>query len=89
MAIRKEIRHENGIITNYHRIGFVMNSINSHNSIAVFSYVDQVSRATEINGIEPYKVSVTYEKEYEEDMTVERAYQYIKSLPQFEGAEDV
>lgn len=89
MALGKPIRQNNGITLNYHRIQFVQSTINSHTSIAVLSYVDEPSR--ELDGTEtpPYKEAVTYETDYIENMTVEAAYDYLKTLPEFEGAEDI
>ena len=37
----------------------------------------------------PYKVAITYETDYKENMTVKEAYDYLKTLPEFEGAEDI
>ena len=90
MALYKEIRQEDGVTTKYHRILFVQNMINSHTSIAVLSYVDSESRRDEVESLyQPYRQSVTYETEYNADMTAETAYDYLKTLPEFEGAEDV
>lgn len=89
MALKKTIKQDNGIVTNYHRILFIQSTINSHVSIAVLSYMDEISRQGETADANPYKVSITYEKDYEENMTIENAYQYLKSLSDFEGAEDV
>lgn len=89
MALSKEIKQEDGVVTNYHRILFLRSTINQHISIAVLSYIDEVSRERELLGEKPYKVAVTYEKPYEENMTVEEAYEYLKTLPAFESAEDV
>lgn len=89
MALKKEVRQDNGVVTNYHRILYVMSTINSHVSIAVLSYIDAAGRNMENSVTEPYKVAVTYEKEYEENMTIKDAYEYLKTLPEFEGAEDI
>lgn len=89
MALKKEVRQDNGVVTNYHRILYVMSTTNSHVSIAVLSYIDAAGRNMENSVTEPYKVAVTYEKEYEENMTIEDAYEYLKTLPEFEGAEDI
>lgn len=91
MALYKEIRQDDGVTTKYHRILFVMKTINHHNSIAVLSYVDGESRDSEKEQVmaQPYQRSVTYETAYDANMTVEAAYEFLKSLPQFEGAEDI
>ena len=91
MALYKEIRQDDGVTTKYHRILFITKTINHHNSIAVLSYVDGESRNDEKEKVmaQPYQRSVTYEMPYNADMTVEAAYDFLKSLPQFEGAEDI
>ena len=91
MALKKDIKQDDGVTTSYHRILFVQQMINRHNSIAVISYVDAESRefeqAAEMR--QPYQRSITYETSYDPTMTVESAYNYLKTLPTFEGATDV
>ena len=90
MALYKEIRQDDGVVTKYHRILFVQITTNRQNSIAVSSYVDNDSREGEQkNEMQPYRKSITYETTYDESMTIEKAYEFLKTLPQFEGAEDV
>lgn len=91
MALYKEIRQANGVTTTYHRIALFQMTTNRQNSIAVLSYVDEASRDNEKQYERqfPYRESVTYETAYDPTMTIETAYEYLKSLPQFEGAEDV
>ena len=73
MALKKEIRQSDGVVTNYHRILYIQSTINSHDSIAVVSYVDEIGRAME----------------YEENMTIEDAYKYLKTLSEYEDAEKI
>lgn len=89
MAISKTIRQNDGVPTSYHRIWFVQNVINRCTAIAVISYVDAASRQTECVENPPYRQTVTYEIPYKENFTIEDAYKYIKSLPEFEGSEDI
>ena len=91
MALLKNIRQDDGVNTCYHRILFVQITVNRHNSIAVVSYVDDVSRSDEKTSImsQPYQKTVTYELPYNPEMTIETAYEYLKTLPQFEGATDL
>lgn len=91
MALYKEIKQDDGVNTTYHRILYVQNMINSHCSIAVVSYVDNVARTNELENIisRPYQKAVTYETGYVEFMTPEKAYEYLKTLPEFVDAEDV
>lgn len=89
MALYKPIKQSDGVTTLYHRILFCQITTNKQNSIAVLSYIDNESRDNEKTNVltQPYSKSVTYETEYDPDMTVEKAYEYLKTLPQFEGAE--
>lgn len=92
MALYKPILREDGVTTDYHRISSLILSTNSHISIAVFSYVNAESRNIKYEGPDgrrPYVHSVTYEIDYNENMTITSAYEYLKTLPEFEGAEDV
>lgn len=87
MALQKDIIQRNGVLTTYHRIFFIQSRINSGVSIAVLSYLNEESRRSD--NPEKFVASVTYEIPYQENMTVEQAYEYLKTLPEFEGAEDV
>ena len=89
MALYKEIRQEDGVKTNYHRIMFLQKMVNKHNSIAVLSYTDEEARYLEqTEQYPPYRKSVTYEVEYDDTMTVKDAYNYLKTLDVFSGATD-
>lgn len=91
MALYKEIRQDDGVTTTYHRILFLQTTVNRQNSIAVLSYVDNEARNSEKESIigRPYVKSVTYETAYDETMTIEKAYEYLKTRPEFEGATDI
>lgn len=91
MAIYKEIKQSDGVTTKYHRILYVMTTVNRQNSIAVLSYVDDESRVAELDNTmaQPYQKSITYETDYDPTMTIESAYGYLKTLPVFEGATDI
>lgn len=89
MALRKEIVQDDGIGTKYHRVLYVQITTNRQNSIAVLSYIDDNARLSGQNGERPYCQASTYETDYNPNMTVETAYDYLKTLPQFEDAEDV
>ena len=91
MALYKQIRQSDGVTTSYHRILYVMKTVNHQNSIAVSSYVDEDARVDEQTSAiaQPYSKAVTYETDYDDTMTVEAAYAWLKTLPQFEGAEDI
>lgn len=90
MALQKAIRQNDGITTNYHRILYLDLMVNSHNSIAVVSYLDKEAREDEASGGNPYKQSITYELDYVEGMTIESAYEWLKTnRSEFYGAEDI
>ena len=91
MALYKSIRQSDGVTTNYHRILFLHTTVNRQNSIGVLSYVDADARTSEKESIieQPYVQSITYETAYDEAMTIEKAYEYLKTRPEFEGATDI
>lgn len=91
MALYKAIKQDDGVTTNYHRILYVTMTTNRQNSIAVLSYVSDESRGDEKENIvaQPYQRAVTYELDYDPAMTIETAYDYLKTMPQFEGATDI
>lgn len=91
MALYKPIKQDDGVITNYHRILYSQITTNKQNSIAVISYIDSEARDNEKeNAIaKPYSKAITYEIDYDENMTIESAYHYLKTLPEFEGATDI
>ena len=89
MALYKEIKQEDGVTTNYHRILYIMQTLNRRSSVAVLSYVDSESRATEGAVTQPYQRAKTFEFDYVPDLTAEDAYNLLKTLPQFTGAEDI
>lgn len=91
MALYKEITQGDGVVTSYHRILYMTQTVNRQNSIAVLSYVSDAIRDSEKESIltQPYVKAVTYETRYDPNMTIETAYKYLKTLPQFEGAEDI
>ena len=91
MALCKEIRQDDGVRTSYHRVLYVQVTTNSHNSVAVLSYVDTEARSAELADTlkQPYQQAITYETDYDPAMTVEAAYEFLKTLPEFAGAEDV
>lgn len=91
MALKKKIAQSNGIETSYHRILYLQITPNQGCSIAVQSYIDESARLEEQSGENEsvYKSAVTYETDYDETMTIEKAYKHLKKLEKFSGAEDV
>ena len=91
MALYKAIRQDDGVTTNYHRILLLTQTINHITSIEVLSYIDDQARVAEksSSALHPYQRHAIYEIAYNPDMTVESAYEYLKTLPRFAGATDV
>lgn len=92
MALHTEIKQPDGVVTKYHRVLSVTQIVNEYTAIAVVSYVDEKSRKNDLihNGENrPYRQAVTRQIDYDESMTIEKAYTYLKTLPEFEGAQDV
>ena len=81
MALYKPVTQDDGVVTSYHRILRIESVINSHTSIVVLSYIDQESRMSESNEYAPYRTAITYETDYVENMTIEDAYNYLKTTP--------
>lgn len=102
MAIKKQVTADNGVVTEYHRIALIRIEVNQQNTILVHSYINADGRQVEkdyaagkYNNIDaglvkfPYVDAKYINMPYDENMTVVKAYEYLKTLPQFEGAEDV
>ena len=102
MAIKKQVTADNGIVTEYHRVALLSIDVNQQNTILVHSYLSADGRQIEkdyaaglYNNVEnglvkfPYVDAKYINCAYDENMTVKAAYEYLKTLPQFEGSEDV
>lgn len=94
MALIKEIELNNGVKVNYHRIVSVNNVTNHASIIEVASYTSKEKREQEKEAfakgefIDVFKETKFIEKEYEEDLNVVSAYEYLKTLPEFSGCTD-
>ena len=95
MALNKEIELDNGVITNYHRIVSINKITNISNVIEVASYTSEGKRAEEKaaieNGTEMNVFTNTeyISAEYDENITIEETYEYLKTLDKYNGAEDI
>lgn len=93
MALLKERTFRNGIKAEYHMISDLSKSGENLN-IEVATYVDEEHREIEKN---PQSVEdtamVVYAKRYvlesPKDFSYEEAYEYLKTLDEFEGAKDI
>lgn len=96
MAIIKEVIGDNGIPTSYHRIALLSIDVNQQCTILVHSYFDMSARQVEIDYAAgkvdvlnaPYLDATYFNAPYDPDFSVTKAYQWLKTLPQFEGAID-
>ena len=102
MAIKIPVTEHNGIVTEYHRIALLSIDVHNQNSILVHSYLSADGRQIEkdyaaglYNDVEagmmnfPFVQATYISAAYDETMTVAKAYEYLKTLPKFAGAEDV
>jgi len=95
MALKKEIVLDNGVTTKYHRIVSINNVTNVCSIIEVASYTSEEKREEEKNAIKNSEemnvfIDTAYiNKEYEEDFTIEQAYDYLKTLDKFKDSEDM
>lgn len=94
MGLLKAIELPNGITVNYHRVVSVNNITNQTSIIEVASYTSKAKREEEKEKIEKgepmdiYIYSMYIQKEYDKELNVDTAYVYLKTLPEFAGAED-
>lgn len=97
MAIKKSVTADNGVITDYHRVALITIDVNNQNTILVHSYLKQGGRQIEKDYAAgeisddvkwPYVDTQYIHTDYDGFMTIEKAYEYLKTLPIFEGAED-
>lgn len=98
MALCKNIIAANGVPVVYHRIALLSIDVNNQNTILVHSYIsdsgrqiekDHAAGLLEMNSSNrPYVDAVYYNLDYDGTMTLEKAYEWLKTLPQYEGAED-
>lgn len=98
MALIKKIELPIGVTVNYHRIVSVNNVINQASIIEVKSYTSKQKRAEEMAYLEntdPNKedMNVFSDTEripiqYDENMSVVSAYEYLKTTEKYEGAKN-
>ena len=97
MALGKNITLDNGITLNYHRIVSVNTITNEQSIIEVASYINEEQRNKEkewyeTKSQEDMNVLINtkyYSTEYDKNLNVDNAYEYLKTLEEFEDAENV
>ncbi len=92
MAIKKRKVWPNGVTTTYHHIPMIKVEVNQDVTILVHSYINENSRLIDKDATIDY-IPQHYEYNYystgsDNFMTIEKAYEWLKSQPEFEGAED-
>ena len=98
MALKKKIKQPNGVELEYHRIAMVRIETNQQISVLLHSYINEEGRnyekdyaAGKIEGEPtfPYVDAQYLSFDYDESMNIKNAYEKLKTLPAFEGAEDI
>lgn len=90
MAIKKEKTIKSGYIAEYWRVGIITyNRLEGTVYLRVDAYKDQAKRVEDLGGIAE---SISYNfpiGEVNENSSLMNVYEYIKGLPEFDGAIDI
>ena len=92
MALIKKIELDNGVTTNYHRIVSINNITNVSTIIEVASYTSKDKRDEELDAIQngkPMNVFIDTKYiniDYNKDLNVNNAYDYLKTTDEFKDA---
>lgn len=95
MALWKEKELPSGVAVRYHRVVSLHCITNVANLIEVASYTSAEKREEEKAAVaageamDVFLETTMYNIAYDQNMTIEGAYVYLKSLPGFDGAEDL
>lgn len=93
MALQKAITLDNGITVSYHRIVNTNILVNDSITIEVGSYINDTQRNKEkqnTNDEVNIFINTTFiDMPYKESITIEEAYDYLKTLDMFKDAIDV
>ena len=97
MALKKDKVLENGIVLTYHRVVSINSITNVQSMIEVGSYLNKEQREKERewytsggrDRLDVYTNTKYYTKDYDKDLNVDNAYEYLKTLEDFADAEDV
>lgn len=97
MALNKNLTLDNGIILTYHRVVGVSNITNKTSIIEVASYINEKQRNKEKewyetnsqNDMNVFIETRFYSKEYDKNLNVDNAYDYLKTLCEFKDSEDI
>lgn len=97
MALQKDKKLNNGVVVNYHRVVSVNNITNKKSIIEVASYINEEERNKEKEWYENnsqtnmnvFIYATYYSEEYDKELNVDSAYEYLKTLDEFAGSIDV
>lgn len=101
MGIEKPIILDNGVVVKYFRIATLTTVVNQQSIIELAGYTSQEKREEEASAIaeaaeggdypstDVFIETMLISVDYDPDMSVSKAYEYVKSLPEFQDAEDV
>lgn len=95
MALSKNIELNNGITVNYHRVVSVNNITNQASIIEIASYTSSEKRDEEKSALEnnqPMNIFINTEYmniNYNKNLNVDNAYNYLKTLEKFSNSTDV
>lgn len=98
MALQKEITLDNGIIVKYHRIVNTSILVNNSITLEIGSYINEIQRNKEKQTVvNPYGdneinifINTTYiNMPYKESITIEEAYDYLKTLDLFKNSVNI
>ena len=97
MALKKDITLDNGILLTYHRVVSINSIINHQSLIEVGSYINEEQRNKEKewytgnceDDLNVFISTVYYPIEYNKELNVDNAYEYLKTLDVFADAEDI
>lgn len=95
MALSKNIELNNGITVNYHRVVSVNNVTNQTSIIEIASYTNKAKRDEEklkLTNKEPMNIFINTEYmniNYNKNLNVDNAYNYLKTLEKFSNSTDV
>lgn len=95
MALIKSITLDNGVTVNYHRVVSVNNVTNQTSIIEIASYTSKAKRDEEklkLTNKEPMNIFINTEYmniNYNKNLNVDNAYNYLKTLEKFSNSTDV
>ena len=95
MALNKPIELDSGVVVNYHRIVSLNIITNVQNIVEISSYTSEKKRQEEQMVLENGETSNVFvhtsilSVPYDQSATIDTTYEYLKTLPLFEGSEDI